>query len=436
MGLLIKGARALQLYPEAISKVMDIYIQDGKITRVGKNLESELGSGKVQKVIEAQDRYVMPGNVCAHNHFYSTLARGITANIKPSYDFVAVLQNLWWRLDRALDSSSLHYSGLVGAIEAVKAGSTTVIDHQASPSFIRGSLKVLKETFETCGLRGILCYEVTDRNGFEDRDRGIEENVEFIEYEETELLKGALGAHAPFTLSDESLNSLSEAVRAMKRGLHIHLSEDRYDLSHSHHCYGLHPAERLARHRLLDAMSLVIHGVHLLEGEVEILNRHGSFLVHNPRSNMNNRVGYCALLPSLDNVAIGTDGIGSDMFEETKLGYFKSREAGIGFNPSDYTRFLCNGNMILERYFGDKFGRIEPGFAADLVILDYRNPTPMVADNIGSHFIFGMGAHAVETVLINGRCVYECRQFPFDVERIYAEARKEADRMWEKMEGL
>ena len=435
MGLLIKGARVLTFTPEALEEETDIYIQDGKIARLGTDLERELGSGKVEKVIHAQGRYVMPGNVCAHNHFYSVLARGITASIKPSYDFVGVLQHLWWRLDRVVDPSSLRSSALIGAIEAVKAGSTSVIDHHASPSFIKGSLKVLKEAFETCGLRGILCYEVTDRNGLEERDRGISENVEFIEGEETELVKGAVGAHAPFTLSEESLNSLCEAVNSTKRGLHIHLSEDRYDLSHSHHHYGLHPAERLASHRLLNEMSLIIHGVHLLEGEAEILNHHGSFLVHNPRSNMNNRVGYCSLLPRITNVALGTDGIGSDMFEEAKFGYFRSREAGIGLTQSDFTRFLQNGNLILERYFKDKFGSIKPGFVADLVLLDYRNPTPISASNLAGHFLYGMGAHAVETVVINGRCVYEYRQFPFDVEKLYAQAREEAARIWNKMEG-
>jgi putative selenium metabolism protein SsnA len=463
MSLLIKRAKIFQLNPAAVSPETDIYIEEDQIRRIGRDL-GDLPGKRAQgnrenpahnatladlhgegdnsspihadRVIDAKGRYVMPGNVCAHNHFYSALSRGITSHIGPSDDFVSILRNLWWRLDRTLDSSSLFYSGLIAALEAIKAGTTTVIDHNASPGFIRGSLKLLKEAFQKCGLRGILSYEVTDRNGLQERNRGIEENVEFIQGQETAQLKGAVGAHAPFTLSDESLRMLSEAVAATGRGLHIHLSEDRYDLSHSHHVYGIAPAERLDAYHLLDEKSLIVHGVHLLEREAEILEEHSSFLVHNPRSNMNNSVGYCRMLSHLTNVAIGTDGMGSDMFEESKIGYFKSRDAGMGFAPSDLTRFLANGNMILERYFGKKFGTVGKGSTADLVILDYRNPTPVGVNNTAGHFIFGLSSQDVNTVVIGGRVVFENRQFPFATEELYRDARKEAKRLWNAIDDI
>ena len=180
MNLLIKQARLLQFYPEKLAANADIFIQDQYINKVGKDLEKELKGEKIDKVIDAGGNFVIPGNVCSHNHFYSVLARGVVADIRPSYDFVGTLQNLWWRLDRALDESSLYYSGLAGALDAVRAGTTSVIDHNASPSCIKGSLKILKTAFEKCGLRGILCYEVTDRNGLQGRDNGIKENLEFI----------------------------------------------------------------------------------------------------------------------------------------------------------------------------------------------------------------------------------------------------------------
>ena len=432
MALLIRNARILQLHPPAVSQETDIAIHGAVIDRVGP----KRGGEKAANTIDAGGGYVMPGNVCAHNHFYSALARGITSRIRPSADFVSVLQNLWWRLDRALGETTLYYSGLVGAIEAVRAGTTAVIDHNASPSFIRGSLNVLKSAFEKCGLRGILCYEVTDRNGPRDRDAGVEENVEFILGSETDLVKGAVGAHAPFTLDDGSLTMLSKAVQKTGRGVHIHVSEDRFDLSYSNHLYGLSPLERLAGYDLLDEKGLVIHGVHLTAREVALLGERGSFLVHNPRSNMNNAVGYCGFLPGIANAALGTDGIGSDMFEETKFGYFKSRDAGSGLNPSDFARFLCGGNTVLERYFGGKFGRVEPGYAADLVVLDYTSPTPVDERNVAGHLVFGLGSAAVKTVIVGGRCVYEDGRFLFDVDEVYAEARKETARLWAAIDKL
>jgi putative selenium metabolism protein SsnA len=436
MSILIKKAKLLQFWPAKLVDEVDIFIRNECIEKVGKSIARELERTKIDKVIDAHGRYVIPGNVCSHNHFYSALARGIIADIKPSYDFVGVLQNLWWRLDRALDESSLYYSGLIGALEAVQAGTTSVIDHNASPSFIKGSLEVLKKAFEQCGLRGILCYEVTDRNGMKGRDQGLDETLGFIQNHETDLIKGSVGAHAPFTLCDESLNRLSEAVKRTRRGVHIHVAEDRYDLSHSHHLHGMSAIERLESFDLLDEKSLIIHGVHMLDKEVKILNSHGAFLVHNPRSNMNNSVGYNPRLHQIVNVTMGTDGIGSDMFEETKLGYFKSRDDDTDLLPSNFMKFLCNGNKVLERYFGRKFGRIEPGFLADLVILDYRAPTPLMEENIAGHFIFGLSSQVVHTVIIHGQCVYEDRQFPFELEKIYEQARKEASRLWQQMNRL
>jgi putative selenium metabolism protein SsnA len=430
MDLLIKGARILEYRPARISGPVDIAIEKGLITGV----KETLSEGGAAKTIDASGCFAVPGHVCAHNHFYSALARGITTAVPVCYDFVGVLQNLWWRLDRALDRESLFYSGLVGALEAIRSGTTTVIDHSASPSFIKGSLAVLKEGFERCGLRGILCYEVSDRNGDSGRDDGVSENVSFIKTGETGMLRGAVGAHAPFTLSDETLVLLSEACRSTERGIHIHVSEDRYDLSFSHRTYGISPLERLERFGLLGPKSIIVHGVHLLEKEIELLNEHGSFLVHNPRSNMNNGVGYNNRLSEIKNVAIGTDGIGSDMFEETKIGYFKNTDAGAGLTPDDLIGFLGNGAQIVSRYFGRKAGAIEPGCLADLVLLDYQNPTPLHTDNPGGHFIFGFGSHDVKTVVINGRCVFENREFPFDTGPIYREAETQAAALWKRME--
>lgn len=433
MNILIKNARPLQFYPPKLMDTSDIFIEDGYIKRVGTSLARELKERKIEKEIDGEGKYIAPGNVCSHNHFYSALARGVVAPIPPSHDFVGILKNLWWRLDRALDEPCLYTSGLVGALEAIRAGTTSVIDHNASPFFIRGSLACLKSAFEKCGLRGIVCYEVTDRNTKDQRDRGIEENVEFIKKQETESIRGSVGAHAPFTLSDESLALLAEAVEETRRGIHIHVSEDAYDMSFSHHHYGISPLERLERFNLLNEKSLIIHGVHLLNKEIDILNRHDSFLIHNPRSNMKNGVGYNSRLSGLSNVAIGTDGIGSDMFEETRFGYFKNGDAKGTLTPSDYMRLLYNGNRILERYFDKKFGQIEPGFAADLVILDYMTPTPLMEKNLGGHFIFGLTSAVVETVIINGDVVYENRRFPFELEPIYSQAEKEASRLWKNM---
>jgi putative selenium metabolism protein SsnA len=438
--LLLKNACVVQFGPPTVQEATDIAIDGPEIVEVGKNIALGKRDGKA---IDLEGAVVTPGLVCSHNHFYSALARGITTSIPLSTDFVSILQNLWWRLDRAIDEDILLYSGLIGALEAIGSGTTAVIDHHASPSFIKGSLSVLKETFERVGLRGMLCYEVTDRNGKVGMQDGVEENVAFARSIDKEkkvnshgLFEASIGAHAPFTLGEESLERLAEACRATRRGLHIHCAEDRYDTSYSHHRYQKDITERLEGYDLLGAKTICVHGVHLTAADIERLNEYDCFLVHNARSNMNNGVGYAEKLSEYKNVALGTDGIGSDMFEEFRFAFFKHRDAGGPYWPEDFLRFQHNGNVLLERAFNAQFGRVEKGFAADLVIYDYPSPTPLVAENIAGHIAFGLSSRHVRTVIVNGAVCYEDGRFPFEIGPIYEKATKAARRLWERMDNI
>ncbi|MDP3684443.1 MAG: amidohydrolase family protein, partial [Ignavibacteria bacterium] len=342
-----------------------------------------------------------------------------------------------------LDEESLYYSGIIGALEAVKCGTTSVIDHHASPSFIKGSLSVLQKSFEQVGLRGILAYEITDRNGSKGMHDGIEESASFIQKiqnkktnKKLHLIESAIGGHAPFTLDETALKLMSEIVSVSKSGIHLHVAEDEYDSSFSHHHYGKDILERLEEHNLLSEKSILVHGVHLTNNDLEILNRHNAFLIHNPRSNMNNSVGYMDQLHQVKNLGIGTDGIGANMFEETKFAYFKNQGAKGKMGMGEWMRVLQNGNVLLERYFDSKFGKIEEGFAADVVLLDYQTPTPMQSENLAGHFLFGFSSRDVETVIINGKIVYEERAFAFDTSNIYKEAQKAAKKLWSKMNSI
>lgn len=94
------------------------------------------------------------------------------------------------------------------------------------------------------------------------------------------------------------------------------------------------------------------------------------------------------------NLALGTDGIGSDMFEEMKFAFFKHRDAGGPLWPDSFAKALSNGNELLNRNFNARFGRLEAGYKADLTICDYMAPTPLIAENIAGHIAFGLGQTA------------------------------------------
>jgi putative selenium metabolism protein SsnA len=431
---ILTNATLVQLDPAQVETGIDIALEHGQVIKTGRDLTTFYPDAAI---ISMDGKLVMPGMVCAHNHFYSALARGITADIAPSPDFLSILKNLWWRLDKAIDREVLQASAIVGALEAVKAGTTTVIDHHASPNFIRGSLDVIREAFEKVGLRGILCYETTDRNGEAGMTDGIAENTEFASQidrnNDNRLVEAAIGGHAPFTLNDTALGMLKKAIEETGRGIHVHVSEDGHDAAFSRQHYGEDPLARLHRFGLLNEKSLIVHGVHLTGKEIDLLNENDGFLIHNPRSNMNNHVGYMENVQQVKNLAMGTDGIGGDMFEEFKFTYFKHRDAGGDWWPDSIAKMLQNGNRILGRYFGGDFGVIQPGCRADLTILDYDSPTPLTAENVAGHIAFGMGSRDVNSVVVNGKFIYRNREFPFDIDSLYATARNAATKLWKRM---
>jgi putative selenium metabolism protein SsnA len=430
-----RNANVLELDPPRVEIGVDLLVEGGTFAAVGRGVASSAPAGS--ESVDLGGSWVMPGLVCAHTHAYSALARGITAPIAPSSTFVGQLQNLWWRLDRALDTDAVRSSALVAALDAVACGTTTLVDHHASPSIVRGSLSLLRDSFETVGMRGVLCYEVTDRNGEAEAEAGVEENLAFArEAGRGSLVQACIGAHAPFTLSDRTLERLGAAAAETGRGLHLHVAEDPYDPSEARHRHGCAPLERLDRVGLLGPRTIVAHGVHFGPRDVELLNERDAFLVHNARSNMSNAVGYARRLGEARNAALGTDGIGSDMFVEVQAAFLKATDAALAHPPGHFAGLLANGGELATRACGLPVGRIRAGAAADFVVLDYEPPTPITEDNVAGHLVFGLSSRHVRSVVIAGRRVYTDRRFPFDVREVYAAARDQAARLWERMRSL
>ena len=433
----IKNTRVMQTRePFTVMDDVDIVIIDDLIKKVGKDAGVSV---KADKVIDGRNKTVIPGNVCAHHHYYSGLSRGMLISAGEQNDFIQVLKEWWWRLDRGLDEEACYYSSLISSIDAIAAGTTSCVDHHASPSYIAGSLNTIAQGMEDVGIRGTTCYEVTDRNGgMQEVEAGVEENLRFaLKAKNNKLVRGMIGGHAPFTVPDEALSLIGQAMKESEAGLHLHVGEDKYDVAHSHHHYHLDIVDRLEKFGLLTPNSLLVHGLHLNEREIEKINAHDCFFAHNARSNMNNHVGYCKHIQKVKNLVIGTDGCGGNMFEELKLAFFKHKDEGLPWWPSNYVAALNRGNDLVGSYFEGAFGMIAEGYKADITICDYHAPTPLVEQNAASHFVWGMSSNCVESVMVDGVLVMENRKFLYlDVDRIYAEAAKVAKRIWEKVDKI
>jgi len=431
--ILLKNATTVHLFPPAIRQV-DLRIQSGHVIAVGKGLTPEPG----EQVEDLAGRLVLPGLVNAHTHLYSALARGMSGPQEAPKNFLEILQKIWWKLDRALDEESIYYSALIGAIEAVKAGATTLVDHHASPNYISGSLKIIREALEQIGVRGVLCYEVTDRNGAAGREAGLRENQNFLENQTNSQFGALVGAHASFTLSDHSLRACAELAQQNNCGVHIHLAEDGCDAEISRRDFGRGDiVNRLAEAGMLSEKTILAHGIYLSEDDLKIIKSRRCWLMHNARSNMNNSVGYAPVQHFGERVSLGTDGFPTDMFEEARLAFFKGRDAKNGLGPADYLKFLSAGHQLCAELFGAPFGKIEPGAVADLIILDYPSPTPLTKENLAGHVLFGMKADHVAEVMIAGKFVLRNKTLiGIEIENIYQKSREVAAKLWKRLHTL
>ena len=430
--MILRNTRSITLDPPLI-KDCDIRIVDGAIVDVLPKVRP----GRGEETVDLSGKIVMPGFVNSHTHLYSSLSRGMPAPSTSPRNFPEILRKIWWKLDEALDEESIYYSALVGAIESAKLGTTTLVDHHASPNHIYNSLDLIKEGISRIGLRGILCYETTDRGGRKRRDAGLDENERFLtENANNSHFRGTVGAHASLTLSDESLGMLGELAGIYDCGVHIHVAEDKADVQDCRKRHRVGIVDRLSEFGVLSKKSIFAHGVHLNQKELSRVERSKTWMVHNPRSNMNNRVGYAPLHWFGERSALGTDGFPSDMFEESEIGYFRNVESASRTKFQRLPTMLQSGQQLVSEFFGRPFGRIAKGSPADLIVVEYNPPTPLHSKNLIGHFLFGMNSASVQHVMIDGNWVVWDRQvLGIDEQAVMDKASRVASKLWKRMNG-
>jgi putative selenium metabolism protein SsnA len=418
--LAITGATLLELEPPRVRRGT-IVIEGGAIAALGGAPPPDA------EVLDCTGLVVMPGFVCAHTHLYSSLARGMPPPREPPANFPQILERVWWKLDRALDAEAVELSALVGAVEAARAGVTTLVDHHASPSCADGSLDLIAGALGEVGVRGVLCYETSDRDG--GGRAGVRENDRFLTRlaeERPPLVRGLVGAHAAFTLSDATAEALADVAMRHSTGVHVHLAEDTSDSLKD----GLSTVAWLKQRGLLGPRALVAHAVHVAQSDVARLLETGARVVHNPRSNANNAVGYARPSRFRDQLLLGTDGIGADVRAEAQAAFFHAQERR---DPLDAMAALERNRAFAAWHFGVPLG-IDPGAAADLIALDYRAPTPLEPGNLAGHLLFGLPGAPVKHVIVGGRLVLrDGRAVNVDEEQLYAKAREAAARLWARL---
>lgn len=418
----------------------DLEISDGIITNITeKNFETYFQSQEKlgENEYDAKGCIATTPMINFHEHIYSRLAKGLF--VKGSMgNFVNILKNLWWKLDRLLDYDMLKASAMMCAIESIKSGTTYIFDHHSSPHATMGSLALISKELSKFGLKGTICFETTDRNGNKLRESALKENYEFISTSSDNNFKGMLGLHASFTLQDGTLKKTSQLLKSLDTGIHIHICEDKSDRLLSKKRFKSFPLDRLIKYELLNHKSILAHGIHLKKKEFRKIAELGSAVVLNPDSNMNNSVGIIRFEKLPENLIVlpGTDGMHSNIKKTLKTIFLLYRHSGKNFENS--FKFMkdvyFNQIKFVQNYFSD-FSLLKINQKANFVIWDYVPVNNLTSENFWGHFIYTVLERGAKSVLQDGKFLLRDFQIQFDEDSINREIFEQGKKLKEKFES-
>ena len=385
--------------------------------------------------VDAKGGVIMPAFINTHEHIYSAMARGLSINGYDPKGFLDILDGMWWTIDRHLTNEQTRQSARVTYMDCIKNGVTTVFDHHASFGEIKDSLFAIEDAAKEFGLRTCLCYEISDRDGMDKARESVMENARWIRHalaDDTDMIAGMMGMHASFTISDETM-ALCNELKPEGVGYHIHVAEGIYDL---HQClkeHGKRIVDRLYDWNILGPKTLLGHCIYINEHEMDLIKDTDTMVVHNPESNMGNACGCpptMALVHKGILTGLGTDGYTHDMLESWKVANVLHKHHLCDPNAAwgEVPKMLFEGNReIAGRYFEKPLGILKKGAAADVIVLDYDPLTPMSADNVNGHLMFGTNGNNVVTTVCNGKVLMKDREILVcDAEKVMADCRQAA----------
>lgn len=426
----------------------NLFIENGCVC-VNENLIYDLGNTEEMKekysqseFIDAKKGLIMPGLINTHHHIYSSFARGLSINGHSPKNFMDILEGMWWKIDRLLTLEDIRYSAYVTYLDCIKNGVTTVFDHHASYGAIEGSLFEISDVARELGIRTSLCYEVSDRDGEDKMIQAVKENVDFInssKRDKTDMQKGMMGLHAPFTLSNKTLSYCAKNLPS-GTGYHIHTGEGIADLYDSLEKYNKRIINRLLDRDILGLKTIAVHCIHINQQEMDILKDTDTMVVHNPESNMGNAVGCTPVLELAKRgitMGLGTDGYTSDMLESMKVANILHKHHNC--NPAvawgEVPMMLFDNNAaIANRFYEKTVGILEKGAYADIIIANYNPHTPLDGTNCNGHILFGLSGRQIVTTMINGKIIMKNRELVgIDEEDIITKSRELSYILWNKI---
>lgn len=421
-----------------------IAIEDGLIKEVGElDLEEE-----AEEVIDASGKIVMPGLICSHTHMHGILLRATPLKIDSPADFSQILQRVWWQVDEKMAKNDDYTSALASCLEFIKTGTTCILDTYSGVRSMKGSLDRIARAVDEAGLRARIGFEASDRNTRFEGAKGMDENIRFLKKlrrrkTRKKRVRGMIGLHASFTISDELLSYARRLVKRYDVPMVISAAEGAVDPYHTLVRSGMRTIERFHDKHLLSSKTVLVHCVHVRDDELSLIKESGSKVVHSPMKNMVNGVGV-AKVPQMLNMGIpiglGNGGYIFDSFENIRSTYLLHK-AVTGdprtISPIEVLEMATiQGAEICG--WGDKIGSIEPGKFADLIVVDtFSFPTPLRCENVVDHIVNTVNGRDVETVIVGGRVLMRERELiTLHEDEVIEASNESAKRLWDKLGSI
>jgi cytosine/adenosine deaminase-related metal-dependent hydrolase len=421
--VVLAGGTVLDLHPPRIAPA-DVLVEGGVVAQVGGAMPAGVPR------VDVGGCFVTPAFAVAHTHLYMTLTTGMPPPPAPPRTLADVLQSVWWTVDKALDDELVHTSALVAAASAAKAGAAVVVDLHSSPRAIDGSLDRIEAALDEVGIRGVLAYETSDREGRARRDAALRENARFLEKVRAGRTRhrALVGAHAMFSLNDDTLDALRHLADEHGVGIHVHVAEDMTDHVDAERTRKTTLASRLDRLGLARPGSIVAHALQLETAAIDAIMRAGGTLVTCPRSNMLHGVGIFSRTGP--RVALGTDGVDHDVLAEARAHHLRHSEARDDRARETGMRIAAAQTAAASAH------QVVPGAPANLAVLDWTPPTPVTTANLGDHVGRSLSSAHVRDTMVDGRFVVRDRKLvAIDEVELVLRARAAATRLWERMQG-
>ncbi|AHF81214.1 amidohydrolase family protein [Thermococcus paralvinellae] len=425
MGILIKNGYVV--YGENLEVLKaDIYIEDNKITKIGKNLNIS-----ADYVIDAKGKVVSPGFINLHTHSPMGLFRGLADDL-PLMDW---LKNHIWPKEAKLTREITKVGAYLGALEMIKTGTTAFLD-------MYFYMDAVAEVVLESGLRGYLSYGMIDLGEPDKTEKEIKvalETMEFIEKLNSERVQLVFGPHAPYTCSIALLKKVRELANEHKKLITIHVAETMTEIGQIAERYGKSPVVLLDDIGFLADDVIIAHGVWLDSRDIHILARYRVSIAHNPASNMKLASGVMPIERLLNagvNIGLGTDGSASnnnlDMLEEMKIAALLHKVHNLDPTVADAKTIFKMATQNGAKALHLNAGVIKEGALADLVIIDFNQPHLRPINNVISHLVYSANGNDVETTIVDGKILMLDREvLTLDEEKIL----KKAEEVVEKLAG-